>query len=199
MWAGKIERSRVGCGPLVSPYLWFFPLTLWLRATLNYLNAWNQFEINKSPRGLIENYDMQYTSGWWSRLRHVVWRHSAFVFLWPFSKQEIILPMNFDGGRVKIEVRETLFCVFAGKFHRPCRAYILQRRWLQLFSNQNSAYKWKIPLNSRLIRLDQHETTFTGKNPRRNTLNTIFFAKFSVFSAVAQWSERLLGLQVVRI
>ena len=199
MWAGKIERSRVGCGPLVSPYLWFFPLTLWLRATLNYLNAWNQFEINKSPRGLIENYDMQYTSGWWSRLRHVVWRHSAFVFLWPFSKQEIILPMNFDGGRVKIEVRETLFCVFAGKLHRPCRAYILQRRWLQLFSNQNSAYKWKIPLNSRLIRLDQHETTFTGKNPRRNTLNTIFFAKFSVFSAVAQWSERLLGLQVVRI
>ena len=199
MWAGKIERSRVGCGPLVSPYLWFFPLTLWLRATLNYLNAWNQFEINKSPRGLIENYDMQYTSGWWSRLRHVVWRHSAFVFLWPFSKQEIILPMNFDGGRVKIEVRETLFCVFAGKFHRPCRAYILQRRWLQLFSNQNSAYKWKIPLNSRLIRLDQHETTFTGINPRRNTLNTIFFAKFSVFSAVAQWSERLLGLQVVRI
>ena len=34
--------------------------------------------------------------------------------------------MNFDGGRVKIEVRETLFRVFAGKFHRLCRTYILQ-------------------------------------------------------------------------
>ena len=84
MWAGKIERVRVGCGPFEPPSLWFFPLTLWLRATLNYLNAWNQFEINKFPRGLIENYDLQYTSGWWSRLRHVVWRHSVFVLLWPF-------------------------------------------------------------------------------------------------------------------
>ena len=43
--------------------------------------------------------------------------------------------MNFDGERVKIEVRETLFCVFAGKFHRLCRAYILERLWVQLFSN----------------------------------------------------------------
>ena len=48
--------------------------------------------------------------------------------------------MNFDGGRVKIEVRETLFCVFAGNFHRLCRAYILQRLWVQLFSNQDPAY-----------------------------------------------------------
>ena len=35
--------------------------------------------------------------------------------------------MNFEGGRVKIEVRGTLLNVFAGKFHRLCRAYILQR------------------------------------------------------------------------
>ena len=34
--------------------------------------------------------------------------------------------MNFDGGRVKIEVRETLFCAFAGKFYRLCRTYILK-------------------------------------------------------------------------
>ena len=34
--------------------------------------------------------------------------------------------MNFDGGRVKIEVRGTLFCVFAGKFYRLYRAYILK-------------------------------------------------------------------------
>ena len=55
---------------------------------------------------------------------------------------------------------------------------------------------WKIPLNSRLIRLDQHETTFTGKNSRGNTY---IFCTLSVFSSVAQWSERLLGLQVVRV
>ena len=31
----------------------------------------------------------------------------------------MIFPMNFDVGRPKIEVRETLFCVFAGKNYRP--------------------------------------------------------------------------------
>ena len=80
MWAGKRARGRVGIGSLVSPSLKFFSLALWLRAILNYLNAWNVLEINKTPRGLIENYGMQYISGWWSQLRHVVWRHSAFVF-----------------------------------------------------------------------------------------------------------------------
>ena len=49
--------------------------------------------------------------------------HSLF---WPFSNREIILSMNFDGGRVKIEVRETLFCIFAGKFYRLYRSYILK-------------------------------------------------------------------------
>ena len=49
--------------------------------------------------------------------------HSLF---WPFSNQEIILSMNFDGGRVKIEVRGTLFCVFAAKFYLLYRAYILK-------------------------------------------------------------------------
>ena len=48
--------------------------------------------------------------------------------------------MNFDRGRVKIEVRETLFCVFAGKCHRLCRAYILPRLLVQHFSHQDSAY-----------------------------------------------------------
>ena len=66
--------------------------------------------------------------------------HSLF---WPFSNQEIILSMNFDGGRVKIEVRETLFCAFAGKFYRLCRAYILKGDNICLssafFSNRNSA------------------------------------------------------------
>ena len=45
---------------------------------------------------------------------------------------------------------------------------------------------WKISLNSRLIRLDQHETTFTGKNPRENDSNTILLAESVVFSYVAQ-------------
>ena len=94
MWAGKIAWGRVGIGPLVSPSLIFFPLALWLRATLNYLNAWNVLEINKTPRGLLEKYGMQYISGWWSQLRHIVSRHSVFVFCGH-------LPMNFDGERVK--------------------------------------------------------------------------------------------------
>ena len=47
--------------------------------------------------------------------------------------------MNFDGGRVKIEVRGTLFCVFAENFYRLYRAYILKGDDVQLFFNQNSA------------------------------------------------------------
>ena len=65
--------------------------------------------------------------------------HSLF---WPFSNQEIILSMNFDGGRVKSEVRGTLFYVFAGKFYRLYRAYILKGDDICLslaFFNQNSA------------------------------------------------------------
>ena len=106
--------------------------------------------------------------------------------------------MNFYGGRVKIEVRETLFCVFAGKFHRPVGPIFFKGDDFSFFPIE-ILLLWKIPLNSRLIRLDQHETTFTGKNQRRNTLNIILFAQVSVFSAVAQRSERLLGLQVVRV
>ena len=34
---------------------------------------------------------MQRISGWCSRLRHVVWRHSAFVFLWQFCNQEMVV------------------------------------------------------------------------------------------------------------
>ena len=116
----------------------------------------------------------------------------------PFCNQEMILPMNFEGGRVKIEVRGTLLNVFAGKFHRLCRAYILQRLWVQLFLIKTLLI-CKISLNSRLIRLDQHETTFTGKNPRENALNIILLAKSSVFSSVGQWSERVRGLQAVRV
>ena len=58
---------------------------------------------------------------------------------------------------------------------------------------------WKISLNSRLIRLDQHEKTFTGKNPRENASNIILLAESVVFSYVAKWSERLRGVQAVRV
>ena len=120
------------------------------------------------------------------------------LLFWLFFNQEMILPMNFDGGRVKIEVRETLFCVFAGKFHRLCRAYILQRLWVQLFSNQDSAYLENF-----------FEFTFNTPRPAwkdvyrqkstENASNIILLAESVVFSYVAQWSERLRGVQAVRV
>ena len=57
---------------------------------------------------------------------------------------------------------------------------------------------WKISLNSRLIRLDQHETTFTGKNPRENASNIILLAESVVFFLRGS-VERLRGLQAVRV
>ena len=54
-------------------------------------------------------------------------------------------------------------------------------------------------MNSRLIHLDQHETTFTGKNPRENASNITLLAESVVFSYVAQWCERLHGVQAVRV
>ena len=120
-----------------------------------------------------------------------------FLF-WPFSNQEMILPMNFDCGRLKIEVRETLFSVFAGKFNRSCRAYILQKRWVELFSNQNSAYLENF-----------FEFTFNTPRPAwkdvyrqkstENASNIILLAESVVFSYVAKWSERLRGVQAVRV
>ena len=74
--------------------------------------------------------------------------------------------MNFDGGRVKIEVRETLFCVFVGTFHRPVGPIFFKGDDFSFFPIRILLI-WNIPLNSRLIRLDQHETTFTGRMPRK--------------------------------
>jgi len=85
--------------------------------------------------------------------------------------------MNFDGGRVKIEVRETLFCVFAGKFYRLYRAYILKGDDVCLSSGFFFAY-----LNSRLIRPNQLETTFTGKKSTGECLKyNIFEFVFRIF------------------
>ena len=105
--------------------------------------------------------------------------HSLF---WPFSNQEIILSMNFDGGRVKIEVRGTLFCVFAGKFYRLYRAYILKRDDICLSSAFFQSKLCFAYLNSRLIRPNQLETTFTGKKSTGECLKyNIFEFVFRIF------------------
>ena len=105
--------------------------------------------------------------------------HSLF---WPFSNQEIILSMNFDGGRVKIEVRGTLFCVFAGKFYRLYRTYILKRDDICLSSAFFQSKLYFAYLNSCLIRRNQLETTFTGKKSTGECLKyNIFEFVFRIF------------------
>ena len=105
--------------------------------------------------------------------------HSLF---WPFSNQEIILSMNFVGGRVKIEVRGTLFCFFAGKFYRLYRAYILKGDDICLSSAFFQSKLCFAYLNSRLIRPNQLETTFTGKKSTGECLKyNIFEFVFRIF------------------
>ena len=105
--------------------------------------------------------------------------HSLF---WPFSNREIILSMNFDGGRVKIEVRETLFCVFAGKFYQLYRSYILKGDDICLSSGLFQSKLCFAYLNLRLIRPNQLETTSTGKKSTRECLKyNIFELVFRIF------------------
>ena len=90
--------------------------------------------------------------------------------------------MNFDGGRVKIEVRGTLFCVFAGKFYRLYRAYILKGDDICLSSAFFQSKLCFAYLNSRLIRPNQLETTFTGKKSTGECLKyNIFEFVFRIF------------------
>ena len=98
--------------------------------------------------------------------------------------------MNFDGGRVKIEVRGTLFCVFAGKFYRLYRAYILKGDDICLSSAFFQSKLYFAYLNSRLIRPNQLETRFTGKKSTgeclifqlfKLQLSLVFFLFFFVF------------------
>ena len=105
--------------------------------------------------------------------------HSLF---WPFSNQEIILSINFDGGRVKIEVRGTLFCVFAAKFYLLYQAYILKEDDICLCSAFFQSKLCFAYLNSRLIRPNQLETTFTGKKSTGECLKyNIFEFVFCIF------------------
>ena len=101
--------------------------------------------------------------------------------------------MNFDGGRVKIEVRETLFCVFAGKIYRLYRAYILKGDDICLSSAFFQSKFCLAYLNSRLIRPNQFETTFTGKKSTGECLKYNILNLSFVYSSVAQWSWRLRG------
>ena len=90
--------------------------------------------------------------------------------------------MNFDGGRVKIEVRGTLFCVFAGKFYRLYRAYILKGDDICLSSAFFQSELCFAYLNSRLIRPNQLETTFTRKKSTGECLKyNIFEFVFPIF------------------
>ena len=90
--------------------------------------------------------------------------------------------MNFDGGRVKIEVRGTLFCVFAGKFYRLYRAYIFKGDDICLSSAFFQSKLCFAYLNSRLIRPNQLETTFTGKKSTGECLKyNIFEFVFRIF------------------
>ena len=90
--------------------------------------------------------------------------------------------MNFDGGRVKIEVRGTLFCLFAGKFYLLYRAYILKGDDICLSSAFFQSKLYFAYLNSRLIRPNQLETTFTGKKSTEECLKyNIFEFVFRIF------------------
>ena len=90
--------------------------------------------------------------------------------------------MNFDGGRVKIQVRETLFCVFAGKFYQPYRSYILKGDDICLSSGLFQSKLCFAYLNLRLIRPNQLETTSTGKKSTRECLKyNIFELVFRIF------------------
>ena len=90
--------------------------------------------------------------------------------------------MNFDGGRVKIEVRETLFCVFAGKFYRLYRSYIFKGDDICLSSGFFQSKLCFAYLNLRLIRPNQLETTFTGKKSTGECLKyNIFEFVFRIF------------------
>ena len=46
---------------------------------------------------------------------------------------------------------------------------------------------------------NQHETTFTGKNPLENALNITILTLSSVSSSVPEWSRRQRGMQAVRV
>ena len=55
------------------------------------------------------------------------------LLFWLFSNEEMI-------RKEKIEVTQTLFCVFAGTFYQLCRAIFLKFK-LSFFSNLNSALR----------------------------------------------------------
>ena len=65
----------------------------------------------------------------------------------------MLLTMNFDGRRVKVEVRENLFCVFAASFIGSVGHTLFKDDDMRLSSafssNQNPAHFLEKSLNSR--------------------------------------------------
>ena len=70
-----------------------------------------------------------------------------------FSTQVMILTMYFNGRRVKIKVRENLFCVISASFIGFVGHTFFRGDYISISSafssNQNPAYFLEISLNSR--------------------------------------------------
>ena len=113
-----------------------------------------------------------------------------------FSVQVMLLAMNFDGRRVKIEVREHLFCVFAASFICSVGHTFFKGDDMHLSSafssNQNPAHVLEKSLNSHNYtdRLDlydgyrQSSTEISFKYNIFETFHRVFFHGSVVYKAI---------------
>ena len=113
-----------------------------------------------------------------------------------FSVQVMLLAMNFDGRRVKIEVREHLFCVFAASFICSVGHTFFKGDDMHLnsafSSNQNHAHVLEKSLNSHNYtdRLDlydgyrQSSTEISFKYNIFETFHRVFFHGSVVYKAI---------------
>ena len=113
-----------------------------------------------------------------------------------FSVQVMLLAMNFDGRRVKIEVREHLFCVFAASFICSVGHTFFKGDDMHLSSafssNQNPAHVLEKSLNSHNYtdRLDlydgyrQSSTEISFKDNIFETFHRVFFHGSVVYKAI---------------
>ena len=113
-----------------------------------------------------------------------------------FSVQVMLLAMNFDGRRVKIEVREHLFCVFAASFICSVAHTFFKGDDMHLSSafssNQNPAHVLEKSLNShnytdRLDLYDGYRQSSTEISFQYNifeTFHRVFFHGSVVYKAI---------------
>ena len=118
------------------------------------------------------------------------------VCLRPFFRSSLLLAMNFDGRRVKIEVREHLFCVFAASFICSVGHTFFKGDDMHLSSafssNQNPAHVLEKSLNSHNYtdRLDlydgyrQSSTEISFKYNIFETFHRVFFHGSVVYKAI---------------